>query len=38
MRLRRSSHTGRKAIFKKHSGMTPGEYRVKYSQNGIWPE
>ena len=25
-------------VFKKHSGMTPGEYRAKYSQNGIWPE
>ena len=22
----------------KHSGMTPGEYRTKYAQNGIWPE
>ena len=25
-------------VFKKHSGMTPGEYRRKYAQNGIWPE
>ena len=25
-------------VFKKHSGMTPGEYRTKYAQNGIWPE
>ena len=25
-------------VFKKHSGMTPGEYRNKYAQNGIWPE
>ena len=22
-------------VFKKHSGMTPGEYRTKYAQNGI---
>lgn len=25
-------------VFKKHSGMTPGEYRNKYARNGIWPE
>ena len=25
-------------VFKKHSGMTPGEYRRKYAQAGIWPE
>ncbi len=25
-------------VFKKHSGMTPGEYRRKHAQAGIWPE
>ncbi|MBW3081933.1 helix-turn-helix domain-containing protein [Bifidobacterium phasiani] len=25
-------------VFREHSGMTPGEYRKRYAQTGLWPE
>ena len=33
---RSQSHFGK--VFKRHCGMTPGDYRRRYAQSGIWPE